>query len=295
MQDEKGIASERIRKLIRDFLSDPEENRLFDDGDERAWADPLVGFSRADDPIFVEFKRHIGTFIWTPQEAFAQAYPHLDVIPAELAVISWILPQTPATRADNRREESYPCERWARSRIFGEEINTRLKTYLVNSLCEAGYEAVCPTLLPNFSWQNSDTYGFASNWSERHAAYACGLGTFGLCDGLITAYGKAMRAGSVIARIEIPPMQRPYNHHHEYCLYYVTGGCKKCMERCPAGAITEAGHDKVRCFSYLTDQTSAYVKTRYGFDGYGCGLCQTGVPCESGIPEKNRSLTDYLI
>lgn len=29
-----------------------------------------------------------------------------------------------------------------------------------------------------------------------------------------------------------------------------------------------------------------FVKKNYGLDGYGCGLCQTGVPCESGIPKK---------
>ena len=28
------------------------------------------------------------------------------------------------------------------------------------------------------------------------------------------------------------------------------------------------------------------MKREYGFEGYGCGLCQTGVPCESGIPER---------
>jgi len=26
------------------------------------------------------------------------------------------------------------------------------------------------------------------------------------------------------------------------------------------------------------------VKSNFGFDGYGCGLCQTKVPCESKIP-----------
>ncbi|MBN2297222.1 MAG: epoxyqueuosine reductase [Deltaproteobacteria bacterium] len=286
MRNEKGIFSECIRELIRDFLNNPEENRLFNDGDERAWADPLVGFSRGDDPVFEDFKTHIGSFVWTPLQAFSLGFQELAVAPADLTVISWVLPQTLATKEDNRREECYPCERWARARIFGEEINTRLKMYMVSSLCEAGHEALCATLLPDFSWQNSDRYGFASNWSERHTAYACGLGTFGLCDGLITASGKAMRAGSVIARIEIPSTQRPYSHHHEYCLFYTNGGCKKCIERCPAGAITEAGHDKLKCFYYLSDPVSPYVKNHYGFDGYGCGLCQTGVPCESGIPGK---------
>ena len=43
----------------------------------------------------------------------------------------------------------------------------------------------------------SEKYGMASCWSERHAAFVSGLGTFGLCDGLITPVGKAMRCGSV--------------------------------------------------------------------------------------------------
>jgi len=29
-----------------------------------------------------------------------------------------------------------------------------------------------------------------------------------------------------------------------------------------------------------------YVKKTYKFEGYGCGLCQVGVPCEAGIPVK---------
>jgi epoxyqueuosine reductase len=137
----------------------------------------------------------------------------------------------------------------------------------------------------------SDWHVFSSTWSERHAAYASGLGTFGLCDGLITPVGKAVRLGSVVARIQIPPTQRPYSDHHAYCLFYGnrdsrTGGhiCGKCMARCPVGAITEAGHDKVKCSEHTSHTTAEYVRAQYGFNGYGCGLCQTGVPCESKIP-----------
>ena len=57
------------------------------------------------------------------------------------------------------------------------------------------------------------------------------------------------------------------------------------MERCPAGAITEAGHDKEICRQHLT-RTREYVEDTYYFKGYGCGLCQVGVPCEAGIPVK---------
>jgi len=50
----------------------------------------------------------------------------------------------------------------------------------------------------------SEGYTFASTWSERHAAHTFGIGTFGLCDGLITSRGKAMRCGSLVANIQIP-------------------------------------------------------------------------------------------
>lgn len=29
---------------------------------------------------------------------------------------------------------------------------------------------------------------------------------------------------------------------------------------------------------------AGYVRDSFDFDGYGCGLCQTAVPCASGIP-----------
>ena len=61
------------------------------------------------------------------------------------------------------------------------------------------------------------------------------------------------------------------------------------MKRCPADAITEAGHDKVRCAEFVMKQ-AAVIKEEYGIDIYGCGLCQTGVPCEDGIPEVGAAV-----
>jgi hypothetical protein len=29
-----------------------------------------------------------------------------------------------------------------------------------------------------------------------------------------------------------------------------------------------------------------YAEIHFGFHGYGCGFCQTGVPCESRIPVR---------
>lgn len=275
-----------LESIIKGFIRESPENTLKDKDNERAFEEPLIGFAGGADPLFEDYKFHVGEFHWTPVEAFHLAFPGEDARPEELTVISWILPQTAATKADNRRMKDFPCERWARARIFGEEVNVKLRRHVVTVLQQSGYAAFAPALLPQWGIRHSEKYDLCSTWSERHAAHASGLGTFGLCDGLITPLGKAMRVGSVIARIAIPATPRPYKHHREYCLFFTKGTCKKCIDRCPAGALSEKGHDKVKCRAYVIPVTQDYVKAHYGFDGYGCGLCQTRVPCESKIPTQ---------
>lgn len=278
----RGNPAVRVSDIIRDFIRHAPENSLKNETGEPAWDEPLIGFSRGDDPLYKKFKDDIGEFFWTPAEIFRKTF-HVE--PQDLTVISWILPQTKATKADNRREKTYPFERWSRSRLFGEQANLALARHVADTLQEAGIKAVAPELSPLWQWQTSERYGFASNWSNRHAAHAAGLGTFSLCDGLITPRGKAMRCGSVVAEINITPTLRPYNDHRAYCLFYSQNGkCGKCIPRCPAGALSEDGHDKLKCRNYLFDVLADYAQSRYGFASYGCGLCQTGVPCESRIP-----------
>lgn len=288
MESIKGIKDQAdwLETTIKDFVNKSPENTLQTGENEKAWADPLVGFSKGDDPLYQEYKEKIGDFYWTPSEIFDKTFPELKIEPNQLTVISWILPQVEATKSDNRKQTLYPSERWARARIYGEEVNVKLREHMVTTLQDSGLKAVAPMLSPLFERKTSERYGFASTWSERHAAHASGLGTFGLCDGLITPKGKAMRCGSVVAHIKISPTNRPYQDHLAYCLFFTQGRCGKCIQRCPVEAITETGHDKVRCIKYIRSITANYVKSHYGFDGYGCGLCQTGVPCESKIPTK---------
>jgi epoxyqueuosine reductase QueG len=275
-----------IEAIIKEFIEHSPENTLKNRENDKGFETPLVGFSKGDDPLYEAYKDHVGPFYLTPWEIFVLTFGVSSVKPEELTVISWILPQTKATKSDNRKESFYPSERWARARIFGEEVNEKLRKHVVASLDSEGYQVVAPSLTPQFSMRISPRYGFASTWSERHAAYASGLGTFGLCDGLITPVGKAMRTGSVVARIQVPPTPRPYSDHHEYCLFFMQGICGICMNRCPVGAITEDGKDKPTCYKHLFPVTKDYVTAEFGFDGYGCGLCQTAVPCESKIPTK---------
>jgi epoxyqueuosine reductase QueG len=285
----KKDPAERIRDCIRQYTASGENRLHLDGGDEPAWEAPIVGFSRGDDPLYQGFKEDIGPFHWTPAEIFSATFPDVQAGPDELTVISWVLPQTKRAILDNSKEKAVSAERWARSRKYGEEFNVKLRDHVVAFLREAGCEAVAPMNSPRWKWEKSDRYGFASSWSERHAAYACGLGTFGLCDGLITPRGKAMRCGSVVARITVPPSERPYEDRHAYCLFFFNGSCGKCMQRCPAEAITLEGHDKEKCHRYIGDVSSKEILSRFGFETTGCGLCQTGVPCEAKIPVPGRT------
>lgn len=255
---------------------------------EPAWDEPLVGFSRGDDPLYQRLKEEIGPFLLTPSEIFGATFPDVKAAPGELTVISWILPQTERTRLDHSREKTLPAERWARTRAGGEAFNVKLHDHLVGTLREAGRGAVAPSRSPLFRRDMSARYGFASTWSERHAAYVSGLGTFGLCDGLITPRGKAIRCGSVVAKIAVHPTERPYSDHHAHCLFFFNGSCGKCIKRCPADAITREGHQKQKCSDYIRDVGIPSCKSRFGFEANACGLCQAGVPCEAGIPVPGR-------
>jgi epoxyqueuosine reductase len=275
-----------IERIISDFVHNSPENSLKMETDEKAFDEVLVGFSAGSDPLYTLYKEVVGEQHWTPLETFSMKFPDLPANAEDLTVISWVLPQREATKSDNRKESFYPSRRWVQARFPGEEFNNCLRRHVVKELSHKGIRSVAPLLLPEWTWGKSQKFVFSSNWSERHAAYAAGLGTFGLCDGLITSKGKAHRVGSVVANLRIQATTRHYDDRHAYCLFNYDGSCSGCRKRCPVGAITEEGHDKVKCWDHAGVTCAQFVKENYGFAGYGCGLCQTGVPCESGIPKK---------
>ena len=285
MENSTIISGDWIKDLILDFITTSPLNTMRNETGEPAWDDALVGFASGADPIWQQYKEYVGAFHWTPWEVFNQHCSGESASAEDLTVVSWVLPQREAVRMANRRTRKYPAEEWARIRVYGEEFNVALRRHVAASLEKMGHAAVAPMLVSNWTIVNSERFSYASSWSERHAAHAAGLGTFGLCDGLITAKGKAMRVGSVVSRIFIEPTPRPYADHRAYCLFFADGTCGKCIDRCPVRAITEAGHDKQKCRRHLAFSRE-YVKKSYKFEGYGCGLCQVGVPCEAGIPVK---------
>ncbi len=276
-----------VEERVKAFIAEDESNRLALDG-EAIYDEPLVGFARGDDPLFRRYKTIIGKFHYTPLEWMRLSLGKRssgDLRAKDLRVIGWILPIAERTRTENRMEGRVTSRRWAHTRLYGEECNQAIRSYVVSLLQERGYLAMAPFQSTYFATLRDDRVGIASNWSERHAVYAAGLGTFGLSDGLITPKGKAMRCGSVITNLPVEPSPRPYRDRGDYCLYYREGTCGECISRCPVKAITEKGHDKDGCRTFVHERMRGYIREHYTIEIHACGLCQTGVPCESGIPE----------
>lgn len=267
----------KIIDKIKYYVRESRDNRLFNLDNDIIFEEPLVGFAAGKDKLFAEYKNIIGDFHLTPAEWLGKITQKFS----ESSVIVWVLPISEKTINSNKAKHRYPSKRWAHTRNYGEKFNNSLREYVVSLLEDKGYSAIAPMLSEDFSWEESSETGIASSWSERHAVYAAGLGTFGLCDGLITPQGKAMRCGSVITNLELKSSAREYEVHDQYCLFAQQGTCGRCIARCPGGAITEDGHNKRKCLEY---QQRIIDPSRYGVEVAGCGLCQAGVPCESQIP-----------
>jgi epoxyqueuosine reductase len=272
-----------IRQAITEFVRAHPANH-YKTGRGKYFASPLVGFAAGKDPLFRQYKKVIGRFHFTPEKIFNETFKK-GKRPETLSVISWVLPITEGVRKSNRKEDKYPSLLWSHTRWYGEQFNEKLRNHIVSLLKRNGYRAVAPMVSPLFRRVNSPKVGFASNWSERHVAYACGLGTFGLSDGFITAKGKALRLGSIVTDLPLTPSPKPYPHHQANCLYYFNKTCKRCAFRCPVDAITSRGHDKDKCQAYSYAVIGPAKKKEYGVGVTGCGLCQVGVPCEFEIPK----------
>jgi epoxyqueuosine reductase QueG len=274
-----------MEKVIRDeilrFVRESPDNR-FPDSDRPYFEEPLIGFAAADDPLFSEYKRVIGDFHLTPGEIIENTYG--VGIGEARTVVCWILPISRATRESNRREVKMPSREWALTRAQGEHFNTLLRMHLVEMLGLWGTQAVAPLLSGMWRPVLDPRVGMASTWSERHAAYAAGLGTFSLNDGFITDRGIAHRCGSVITNETITPTRRTCRDTWSNCLFSRNGSCGLCIERCPVGAISRQGHDKEKCRAFVYGELRKTAGILYGVMETGCGLCQTKVPCESGVP-----------
>lgn len=233
---------------------------------QRIFGQVSIGVADSQDPLFMKLKEQdvIGSHHMTPKEWFSEA----------VAVISFFLSFTEEVRESNHIARE-PSRKWLFGRIEGEIMNKGVRQFVADQVEKDGGKALIPTMDQRFSVINR-----RSNWSERHVAYIAGLGTFGLSKSFISEKGSAGRIGSVIVNLPYPVTKRRYTDIYQNC-----NQCGRCIVRCPAQAIDEEGKKHEPCSLFL-DETKVKYAPRYG-----CGKCQTAVPCEYKIPTKVQNIS----
>lgn len=241
----------------------------------RMYDDPIIAIGSADDPLWDGLKdgKAVGPLFRTPKEW----------LPGAKTVISYFAPFSEAVRTGNEKDPVEIGNGWLYARVDGQAFLNSLNHHLEDVLSVDGHKAFSPYSSAQFmdvreagTNPNVDDplISFTSNWSERHVAYICGLGTFGLSKGLITKKGVSGRYGSIITDWELPTDVRPYTGLHDYCIM-----CGACARNCPGNAITkEEGKKHSPCQTYVAGMGKKYAPR------FGCGKCQVNVPCERGIP-----------
>jgi len=235
---------------------------------------PLLAVGAAEDPLFQQLK--------APGVVGPNTFLPTDWLSDAKCVVSFFLPFTETVRLSNRTSSDTASEEWLHARIEGQIMLDKFGVFLCEQLHQEGFNAVYPAGDPRFQ-MNGPT---SSNWSERHIAYVCGLGTFGLSKGLITKKGMAGRLGSIVTSALLPISTRPYSSPFEYCTM-----CGACQKHCPAQAIDVGrgiinGKDQAACAAFV----QASKRPPHGPENkirLGCGKCQVSVPCEDRIPIRN--------
>ena len=223
------------------------------------WKEPIVGFADANGPYISALKE-----IVTP----AHLLPG-DFMENPNIVISYYVPFTEELAALNMNVEgNLAAQEWSDAYNLTNTMIQDINQYVADSLNEMGYRAVSPTGVI------FDKERILSNWSQRHIAYAAGLGTFGINNMLISEKGCCGRYGSVVADLPVEPDQIL---KEERCLYKKNGGCKKCVKNCFSGALTTEGFDRKKCY-----EICMINDVRTGADV--CGKCDIDIPCAFKAP-----------
>jgi epoxyqueuosine reductase QueG len=229
----------------------------------------------------------------------AGTWTNLAELSAKIKVLSIVFPYTQSILEDGcRSSQRTPPTGLALNlaHAFHTEVYAKTPQFFV----ENGYRIMVPQRSRFYSvFLKLSRPHVVSPWSERHYAFAAGLGTFGLAEHLITKHGCNVRLASFItdAPLEITP--RVSDDPFANCLHFATGNCAKCAERCPGRALTKDSHNKLLC-EWIRSRESARVRGEIGpflkplkrtfmfipvkEHPIGCGVCQYDVPCMDRNP-----------
>ena len=237
---------------------------------------PIWGISNAFDPLYRDLKKPDIVGPWHKLPG--------DFLKGSKRVISLFFPYTEQIKEKQRTTPVETTPEWLHGRIEGNAAMLAFTKKLCETIKAAGCQACVPITEPGYQvvmngvgisgYKEISESTFGCTWSERHVAFISGLGTFGLSRGLITEKGMAGRFCSIVTDMLLPVTERTYNTYDEWCTK-----CGRCAERCPVHAISlQTGKDHIPCGKRIDKSKILYAPR------YGCGQCQTAVPCESQRP-----------
>jgi len=298
-----------LLQFLYEFFASSDLNRLHVNyGGGRIFSDPLIGVAAGDDPIFEKYKEIITPEHMTPLELWTGC-GQKEVPASDLRVVSIVFPFVDKIRKESKnviklKRITLPAEIYSVGRNYANAFKQETCRQVINFFETKGYKAVAAMISDIFTLLSTTDDAY-SNWSERHTAFAAGLGTFSLTDALISEVGCNIRLTSVVTDAPLKISPRKYGDEpYANCLFYAKVTCKKCIERCPVGAISEKGHDKIRC-NQLRLNLGRKVKVRLGSilkphfrrinwewkeqnPPVGCAFCQFNIPCMDKNPMVNE-------
>jgi epoxyqueuosine reductase len=120
--------------------------------------------------------------------------------------------------------------------------------------------------------------------AEKALAMRAGLGFVGK-NRLLTnsKFGSFLLLGELITNMSLEP-DEPIERQE-------CGNCRKCIEACPTGALTQDGFDARKCISYLTmkkGEIAAELKKKMGTHLFGCEECLRACPYNAQSPVCNK-------
>jgi ferredoxin len=263
------IATDSVRDFVTKLVSSDFRNALPEEDNSPIFAAPVLGIASAHDPLFQRFQdgEVVGPVHRLPREW----------LPGAESIISVFLPFSEHIAQAYQKDTRYSAIEFSSGKWNGSKFLNVVRRALIRFVECQGGQGVAPNIDPRYY-----TEGWTPYYSERHAAFAAGVGTFGLHQGLITEKGVLGRICSIITTLKLTPTSRPYTDVYGYCLYAFNGQCRACIDRCPVAAISDVGKSTDVC--YTNGNRDHYHEWGYN----ACGHCSTFVPCARGIPAPIR-------
>ncbi len=229
------------------------------------WREPLVGVTRATDPMLLQLKTAVD-----PNHAMPS-----DLLPSARSVVVYFLPFQRYLGRENANHGFFAAPSWAAAYVITNRLIATINEHLRQHLAEVGYRLCTTPATHNF-----DETKLVSLWSHKHLAYIAGLGTFGHHRLLITAAGCCGRLGSVVTDCMVEPTTRP---GVEWCLVKAGKRCHVCVDQCRYDALHRDDFDRHTCYAHLLRNNDHYPDLP---TVDVCGKCACEVPCSYGIPKS---------